>query len=137
ERPLFPHQPSRLVPVRLLHGEAHFLRHLGDALEAILHGAFAADLRFEDFPIVDAVLPRLSRITNGDAAFQLVEIDAQLDAVLAAWLKLDGRGAAKSWRVMILRAGGNIDDDGFGVTADVNPIDLALPCSGVAVQRRA
>src|SRR5580700_8301358 len=56
EGPFFPHQASGLVPVRLLHGEAHFLGNFRDSLEAILHGEFAADLRLEHFPIVDAVL---------------------------------------------------------------------------------
>src|SRR5580658_10050630 len=51
--------------------------------------------------------------------------------------KLDGRGAAKRRRVMILRASWNVDDDRFSVAADVNPIDLALPCSRITVQRRA
>src|SRR2546430_9037738 len=34
----------------------------------------------------------------------------------------------------ILGSGGHIDDDGFGATADVNPIDLALARSGEAVK---
>ena len=42
----------------------------------VLHGAFPANLRLEDFPIVDAVLARLARVANHDAAFQLVQIDA-------------------------------------------------------------
>ena len=78
-----------------------------------------ANLRLEHFPVVDAMLAGLAGIANNDAAFQFVEIDAQLDAVLAARRQLDGRGAAKRRRVVILRAGGYVDDNGFGVAADV------------------
>ena len=35
---------------------------------------------------------------------------------------------------MILGASGNIDDDGFCVAADVDPVDLALPRPGEAVE---
>jgi len=35
------------------------LGNVGDALDAVLHGAFAVDVRLEDFPIVDAVLAGL------------------------------------------------------------------------------
>src|SRR6266850_4240804 len=51
--------------------------------------------------------------------------------------KFDGGGATERRRIVILRSGGNVDDDGFGVAADVNPIDLALACSGEAVERGA
>src|SRR5438876_3350486 len=110
---------------------------LGNPFEALLHGPFAADLGFEDFPVVDAVLAGLARIANHDAAFKFIEIDAQLDAMLAAGGQLDGGSAAKSWRVVILRTGWNVDDNGFGVAADVNPVLLALPRPREAVQRGA
>src|SRR5690242_18992923 len=54
--------------------------------------------------------------------------------MLPSGRKFDGRSAAKSRGVMVLRAGGDIDDDGLSVAADVNPIDFALPCSGEAVE---
>src|SRR2546429_9951529 len=62
---------------------------------------------------------------------------SQLDAMLAAGGQLDGGSAAKSWRVVILRTGWNVDDNGFGVAADVNPVLLALPRPREAVQRGA
>src|SRR5713226_8747382 len=57
--------------------------------------------------------------------------------MFAAGRQLDSRCAAKGRGIMVLSASGNIDDNGFGVAADVDPIDLALPCSGEAVQRGA
>src|ERR1700730_5345870 len=95
-----------------------------------------ANLRFEHFPIVDAVLARLARVTDDDAAFQFVEIDAQLDAGLTSRRELDRRSTAKRRRVVILGAGGNVDDNGLCVATDVDPIDFALPCSGISVQGR-
>src|SRR3989442_6842847 len=57
--------------------------------------------------------------------------------MLAAGREFDGGGAPERRRVVILRSGGNIDDDGFRVAADVDPVDLALPCSGKAVESGA
>src|SRR5215467_15117049 len=113
------------------------LGNLGDTLEALLDRVFAADLSFEDLPIVNAVLARLSRVTNYDAAFEFIKINAQFDTTFAAGGKLNGRSSAKSRRVVVLRAGRDVNDDGFGVAADVNPILFALPCPRIAVQRRA
>src|SRR4029077_306128 len=132
--PLLPHQTPGLVPVRLLHRKPHLLSDFRDSLETVLHAAFAANLGFKHFPVVDAMLARLPCVADQDAAFQFVEIDAQLDAMLASRRELDPRRAAKCRRVVILRTCRNVDDDCLGVTADVNPIDLALPCPGVAVK---
>src|SRR5262245_60448081 len=57
--------------------------------------------------------------------------------MLPAGGKLDGCGAAKSGRIVVLGARRHVDDDGFGVAADVNPILFALPCSGEAIERSA
>src|SRR3989449_8925545 len=57
--------------------------------------------------------------------------------MLAAGWEFDGGGAPERRGVVILRSGGNIDDDGFRVAADVDPVDLALPCSGEAVESGA
>jgi len=42
------------------------------------------NLRFENFPIVDAVLAGLAGVTDHHPALEFVEIDAQLHAMLAA-----------------------------------------------------
>src|SRR5580704_4950262 len=83
------------------------------------------------------MLTRLARIADQDAALEFVKIDAQLYAMFAARRQLDSCGAAKRGWVMILSARWNVDDDRFGVTADVYPINLALPCPGIAIERRA
>src|SRR6266478_4333203 len=57
--------------------------------------------------------------------------------MFAAGREFDGGGATKGRRVVILRSRGNIDDDGFRVATDVDPVHLALPCSGEAVERGA
>src|SRR5208282_4599239 len=95
EGPFFAHEAARFVPIGLFQGEAHFLRDIGDSLEAILYGALATDLRFENFPIVDAVLPWFSGVADQDAAFELVQVDAQLDAVFTAGREFDGRCPAE------------------------------------------
>src|SRR5713226_4527952 len=94
-------------------------------------------MRLKNFPVVDAVLARLAGVSDHYAALEFVQIDAQFDAMLTAGRQFNGRGATESRRVMILRSSGNIDDDGFGVAADVDPVDLALPCSGEAIERGA
>src|SRR5229473_1451429 len=137
EGPLFAHQAAGFWPVWLFQRHTHFLCNFRDAFQAFLHGALAADLRFKDFPVVDAMLARFAGVADHHAALKLVEIDAQFDAMLAAGRKFDGGGAAKGRWVMILRARGNIDDDGFGVAADVDPIHFALPRPGEAVKGRA
>src|SRR5206468_1201056 len=137
EGPFLAHEAASLLPIRFFHGYAHFLGHFRNALEAVLHRALAPDMRLEDFPVVDAMLARLAGVSDHHAALKLVEIDAQFNAMFAAGWEFDGSGAAKRWRIVVLRSSGNIDDDGFGVAADVNPVDLALPCSGKAVERGA
>ena len=102
-----------------------------------MHRLLAANLRFKDFPVVDSVLAGLARVTDEDTAFEFVEINAQLNTMLATGRQFDGRGTAKSRGIVVLRACGNIDDDGFGVAADVDPVHFALPCSGETVQRGA
>jgi len=54
--------------------------------------------------------------------------------MLAARRQFDGCGSAKCRWIVVLRAGWNVDDDRFGVAADVNPIDLAFSCSGEAIE---
>ncbi len=85
----------------------------------MLDGPFAADLSFEDFPVVDAVPARLAGVTDQDAALEFIEIDAQFDAMLAAGGKFNRGGAAKGRRVVVLGASGNVDDDSLGVAADM------------------
>src|SRR5713226_4391643 len=94
-------------------------------------------MRLKNFPVVDAVLARLAGVSNHHTALEFVEIDAQFDAMLTARREFDGRGATEGGRVMILRSGRNIDDDGFRVAADVDPVDFALPRSGEAVKSGA
>src|ERR671923_2137433 len=57
--------------------------------------------------------------------------------MFAARRQFDGCGAAKGRWIVVLGAGWNVDDNGFGVAANVNPILFALACSRVAVQRGA
>src|SRR2546428_2297056 len=54
--------------------------------------------------------------------------------MLSARRQFDGSGASKGRRVMILYTRRHADDDGFGVAADVDPIHLALPRPGEAVE---
>src|SRR5260370_17270494 len=57
--------------------------------------------------------------------------------MLPAGREFDGGGATKCRRVVILSSSRNIDDNSFCVAADVDPVYLALPCSGEAVERGA
>src|SRR5207237_10087576 len=87
-------------------------------------------------PVVAAGLAALEALSDHPAVLELSQFHAQFDAMLTAGREFDGSGAAEGRRVMILRSGGNIDDDGFGVAADVDPIDLALTRSGETVESR-
>src|SRR5260370_17697874 len=86
ERPLLSNVAASFLPIGLFHGYAHFLGNFGNALEAVLHGAFAADMRLEDFPVVDAVLARFAGVSDHHTALELGEIYRQFDALFAAGL---------------------------------------------------
>jgi hypothetical protein len=76
KKPLFTHQPAGLVPFGGFQRHAQQLRDLGDFLHTVTDGALAIDVRLENFPIVNAMLAGLAGVTNHDAAFQFVEIEA-------------------------------------------------------------
>ena len=89
--PLFAHQAARFGPVGLFESQTHFLRDVGNALQTILDRALAADVRFVNFPIIDAVLARLPGVADDHAALEFVEIHAKLDAVFSSgWLQRRG-----------------------------------------------
>src|SRR2546422_9060291 len=134
EGPLFLHQAASFGPVGFFECQAHLLSDVGNALQAVLHGELAADVRLVDFPVVYAVLARFPGIADHHTALEFVQVHAQFNAMLTAGWEFDGSGAAEGRRVVILGSGGHIDDDGFGVAADVDPIDLALARSGEAVK---
>src|SRR6266581_2005413 len=102
EGPLFAHQAARLGPIRFFESQAHFLSYFRNAFKAVLYGALAADVRFENFPVVDAMLTRLAGVSNHYAALKFVEIDAQFDAMLTARRQFDGGGATECRRIVIL-----------------------------------
>ena len=137
EAPLFAHQSAGFGPVGFLQSAAKLLRDLRDAREIVVDLRVSVDVFLEDVPIVDGGLARLAGVAKYEAALEFGEIDAQLGAMLAAGRKLDGGGATEGRRIMVLRARGNADHDGFGVAADVDPVGLALPCSREAVERGA
>ncbi len=107
------------------------LRDFGDAREIVENGFVAVDVRAEDVPIVDGGLARVAGVAEDETTLEFGEIDAELGAALAAGRKLDGRGAAEGRRVVILRAGGDANDDGFGIAANVNPIGLTFSGSPI------
>src|ERR1700692_964854 len=51
--------------------------------------------------------------------------------------QLDGRSAAKRWRIVVLRSGGHANDYRFPIATDMNPVFFTLARSGKAIQRRA
>src|SRR5258707_5961191 len=127
EGPLFAHQAPSLGPVGFFESQAHFLSYFGNALEAVLHSALAADVRLEDFPVVDAVLARLAGVSDHHAALEFVEIHAQFDAMLTAGREFNGGGATKGRRGMILCFRGKNYEDGLLVGAYGGPSQLSLP----------
>src|SRR2546423_3837765 len=135
--PFFAHEAAYLAPVGAFEGAAKKLRDFRDAREVGEHFLVAVDVRAKHVPIIDGGFAGLAGIAEHDSALELGEIDAQFGAALTAGRQLDGRSSAKRRWIMILCAGGDVNNDGFGVTADVNPIGFALARSGVAVERRA
>src|SRR4029077_5211433 len=109
----------------------------GNFLHAVLHREPAVNVRFKNVPIIDPMLAWLAGVAHHDAAFQLIQIQSQLHTMFSARGQLDGRSAAKSWRIVVLRSGGHADDYGFRVTADMNPILFTLARPRKALQCRA
>src|SRR5262249_12403137 len=76
-------------------------------------------------------------VAKHQAVFEFAQIDAEFHAPFPAWRKLDGSGTTECRRIVILRASGHANHNAFRVTADVNPVDLALPCPCETVQGSA
>ena len=76
----------------------------------------------EHFPVVDAMLPGFSCVTQDEAALEFVEIAAEGFAPFAARGKHNRGGATKCRRVMVLRPCWHADDDSLDVAADVDPV---------------
>src|ERR1700682_4297010 len=95
----------------------------------------AIDVGAKDIPIVYGGLARLTGVAKNQAALKFRKIDAEFGAMLAARREFDGGGATEGRRVVVLRAGGDADHDGFRIAADVDPVGPALSCSGEAVER--
>ena len=91
----------------------------------------------EDLPVIDTVLLRLPRVAEHQPPLEFVQIAADFFAPLASRFQMNGAGSAKSGRIVVLRAGGHADHDGFRVTADVNPVLETQLCAGEPVERRA
>src|SRR6202030_4593820 len=113
---------------------AQQLRNVGDFLHAVLYRALAVNVRFKNFPVVDAMLAWLTGVADHDAPFQLIQIQAQLYAMLSARGQFDGRRATKRRRIMVLRSGGHADNYCFRVAADMNPVFFAFARSSKAIQ---
>src|SRR5215471_5395786 len=133
--PFFAHQAAGFFPIGFLECDAHGLRHFRDALEIGANLLLAVDVRLEYFPVVDARLPRLAGVAKYEAPFEFASVEAQFNTAFATGRKFDSSGAAECRRIVVLRSGGNFDDDPFRVAADVDPIHFALPGRGKTVQR--
>ena len=67
-------------------------------------------------------MPRLARVAQHKPPVEFRQVAAQRLAPFAAGLQVNrGDAAVRRW-VVVLRAGGNANDDGLYVAADVDPI---------------
>src|ERR1700682_3813615 len=135
KEPLFSHERAPLVPLCGFQCHAQQLRAFGDFLHAVLYRELAINVRLKNFPVIDAMLPWLAGVAHYDAAFQLIQVQAQLHAMLSPRGQLDGRRAAKGWRIVVLRSRGHADNYRFRVAADMNPVFFTLARSSKAIQR--
>src|SRR5262249_13655340 len=134
EAPLFAHQAADLGPVGPLELAAEFLCHLGDPGEIAKDLFVSVDVVPENIPVIDCRFAGLAGVTEHQATLEFGQGDAEFGAALAAWRQFDRGRSAKRGRVVVLRSGGYVNHDGFGVSADVNPVGLALAGTGVAVE---
>ena len=93
-------------------------------------------MRLENFPVVDAGLPRLSRIAEHKALFEFAKINPQFHAPFAAWRQFNRSGAAKRRRIMVLRSRWNLNHNAFRIAADMDPIDFALSSGSKTIHCR-
>src|SRR5262249_1026803 len=94
----------------------------------------AVDVRLENFPVVDARLPRLAGVAKYEAPFEFACVEAQFNTAFATGRKFDGSGAAECRRIVVLRSGGNFDDDPFRVAVDADPTHFDVPGWGETAQ---
>src|SRR2546425_682192 len=135
--PFLAHQSPDFAPTPPLERGADAPRHHSNPFEVAPDAPVAVNVRLEHLPVVNARLPRLPGVTEHQAALELVKIDAQRLAALAAGGEFDGVGAAKRGRVVVLRARGHMDYDGFGVPANMDPLLKAKACAGQPIEGRA
>src|SRR5215471_2152159 len=135
--PFLAHQTAGLGPIGQLERNAHRLRHFGNPLEVGPHLLLAVDMGLEYLPIVDARLPWFAGVAENQALFELAYVQTQFHSTLAARRQLDRRRSPECGRIVILGTGGHLDDDAFGIAADVDPVHFALARRREPVERRA
>src|SRR5207248_11311828 len=130
-------EPPGLRPIISTERDKNPASHLRDPREIAEDALVAANVPREDLPVIDTVLLRLPRVAEHQPPLEFVQIAADFFAPLASRFQMNGAGSAKSGRIVVLRAGGHADHDGFRVAADVNPVLQAQLCAGEPVERRA
>ena len=84
EVPLLAHQAANLAPLVSLQRGANLARDHRNFFQVLRHAPVAIDVPLENFPVVDAVLPRLARVAKHEPPFEFVEVATERLAPLAA-----------------------------------------------------
>ena len=135
--PFLADELAGFLPVVSIESNKEPPRYVRNAREITKDSLVAPNVPLENFPVVDAGLPGLPGVAKDEAPLELVEIASDLFAPFASGLQMNRAGAAKGGRIMILRSRGYANDDGFCVTADVDPIFQAQSRAREPIQRRA
>src|SRR4051794_1174272 len=93
-------------------------RYSGDLLEIAENLFVPVDVSFENFPVVDARLPRRSGVGENEAGIDLVGSDGNGLAMDAVGLQMNCADSAIKSRIVILTSGGNADELRLNILRD-------------------
>ena len=113
--PLFTKQAGDLIPFGIGQRLVHGARNFDDALEVSEHPLVSVDVRLEDFPIVDAGLPRRACVSQNKAGFEFLRSDCHRFAVDAVGIEMNRAGSSIERGIVILATGRHLDDLGLDV----------------------
>ena len=97
-----------------MHGAGNF----NDVLEVAEYPLVAVDVGLEDLPIVDAGLPRRAGVGQNKARLDFFRRDGYGFAVNAVGIEMYRAGSPVKRGIIILAAGGYLDDLGLDILGD-------------------
>ena len=116
--PLRAEQTRDLVPVAAKKRFVHGTRDLGNLLEVAEDMAVAVDVGLEDFPVIDAGLPRGAGVGKHKAGLDFFRLHGNGLAVDAIDVEVNGADPAIESGIVVLATGGHVDELRFNILSD-------------------